>query len=474
MRSSAPDFTEQAAAQEELVGAAANQPIGSSGPPGPKKEIVGEEPLQAQGGARRAPEKAAKADPLASNQWDMQMIGATPSGSYKTQPGSKKVLVGIIDTGVDGNHPDIAPNFVRSLSRNFTTDMPDIDGPCANEPDKSCSDPADVDEGGHGTHVAGTVGSAVNGVGIAGVAPKTGIVNLRAGQDSGYFFLKPSLDALTFAADHGIDVVNMSYYIDPWLYNCRANPADSPQAQQEQRIIIDATQRALDYAHDKGVTLVAAAGNQDDDLGDPEPENGSPDYPAGAAYPRDADNSCLSLPTEGEHVLSITSIGPSERKAYYSNYGISGADLSAPGGDARDPVRPAPTNQILAPWPKALAEAVPATHPTKPSYMTDGNNWWRWIQGTSMASPHAAGVAALVVAEHGKEDRRNRGLTLKPDRVERILRRQATDHACPEPRLFDYPEPTSGEQYTAYCEGSPERNGFYGDGIVDAGAVGGR
>ena len=60
-------------------------------------------------------------------------------------------------------------------------------------------------------------------------------MNLRAGQDSGYFFLSPTVDALTYAGDHGIDVVNMSFYIDPWLYNCRSNPADSPAEQREQR-----------------------------------------------------------------------------------------------------------------------------------------------------------------------------------------------------------------------------------------------
>ena len=63
----------------------------------------------------------------------------------------------MIDTGIDGSHPDIAPNFNRGLSRNWTTDKPDIDGKCKQDPDKSCSDPADVDEDGHGTHVAGTI-----------------------------------------------------------------------------------------------------------------------------------------------------------------------------------------------------------------------------------------------------------------------------------------------------------------------------
>src|ERR671922_59941 len=81
-------------------------------------------------------------------------------------------------------------------------------------------------------------GSTGDGGGMAGVAPNVKLVNIRAGQDSGYFFLQPSVDALTYAADIGVDVVNMSYYIDPWLFNCRNNPADSPEAQAEQRTII--------------------------------------------------------------------------------------------------------------------------------------------------------------------------------------------------------------------------------------------
>ena len=100
-------------------------------------------------------------EPLAAHQWDMRMIHATPDGSYRRERGDRKVLVGIIDTGVDGSHPDIAPNFNKSLSRNFTVDIPTdpvsgepIDGPCGAEPDGSCNDPNDVDENSHGTHVA--------------------------------------------------------------------------------------------------------------------------------------------------------------------------------------------------------------------------------------------------------------------------------------------------------------------------------
>ncbi len=222
-------------------------------------------------------------EPLAGLQWDMQMIHATTDGSYKKERGSRKVRVGIIDTGVDGSHPDIAPNFNRPLSRNFTVDIPLIDGDCAVEPDHSCNDPNDVDENGHGTHVASTIGSPINGLGMAGVAPDVTLVNLRAGQDSGFFFLQPSVDALTYAGDNGVDVVNMSYFIDPWLFNCRANAADSPAEQLEQRTIIEGTQRALDYAHLHGVTLIAAAGNEHTNLAQVSTDSTSPDFPPGTS-----------------------------------------------------------------------------------------------------------------------------------------------------------------------------------------------
>ena len=59
-------------------------------------------------------------------------------------------------------------------------------------------------------------------------------------------------------------------------------------------------------------------------------------------------------------------------------------------------------------------------------------------------------------------------LKLNPDRVEKILRKTATDTPCPNPRLYDYPEPASGDQFTAFCDGPASDNGFYGDGIVNA------
>jgi subtilisin family serine protease len=481
VRSSDRHFIANALGQGALAGAASNRPIGHA----PKaKTWQPQWSVERSGGGSHghghAPAPPSD-DPLAGEQWDMRMIGATPTGSYRKQQGSHKVRVGILDTGVDASHPDIAPNFDHRLSRNFVTDIPAIDGPCEVA---NCHDPADVDQGGHGTHVAGTVGAALNGVGVAGVAPKIDLVNIRAGQDSGFFFLQPSVDALTYAGDHGIDVVNMSYYIDPWLYNCANNPADTPDQQQEQRTIVAATQRALDYARHHGVTLISALGNEDDDLGAPEPDDTSPDYGPVAPYERTIDNAtCLSMPTEGRGVIGVSAVGPSKRKSFYSNYGTEQTDVSAPGGDSRDTLSPPSTNgRVLSSYPESAlkeecvespplctlnADGTPKT-PLVVQSKDDPHVYWRWLQGTSMASPHAVGVAALIVAQYGHRDHRNGGLTLAPSKVEKILRRTATDTPCPDPRLFDYPEPASGDQYTAFCDGPASDNGFYGDGIVNA------
>ena len=176
-------------------------------------------------------------------------------------------------------------------------------------------------------------------------------------------------------------------------------------------------------------------------------------------------------------MLSISALGPSKRKSYYSNYGISGVDLSAPGGDARDSATPATPRwdtRILSSYPAAVAKedlSNPATDPKE--YITDGKgNYWAWAQGTSMASPHAVGVAALVVAEYGAKDKEHGGLTLDPAQTESIMREQATDTPCPAQNPYVYPPPLNPAQYTARCDGTPDRNGFYGDGIVNAAAVG--
>ena len=484
VKSANPAFLSAAAAQKALVGAARNRPIGKlpSGDAAAKEEVerlTAAERAKAEANAEAARAKAGSPqagrvpgqEPLADRQWDMRMIDATPSGSYRVNQGRPGVLVGILDSGIDGNHPDLRGNFNRRLSRNFATDIPLIDGPCEVP---SCVDPRDVDDNGHGTHVAGLVAAELNGLGTAGVAPKVTLVSIRGGQDSGFVFLQPVVDAIVYAGLVGIDVINMSFYIDPWLYNCLDNPADSPEAQAEQRTVRVAVQRSINFARGHGVTPVASMGNQHTDLGHPTADATSPDFPPGSNYPRTVDNSCLTVPTETRGVLSISALGPSFKKADYSNYGIEQTDFSAPGGFFRDYYGSDQYMQLenmnLSTMPTALAEAALEQDPDTPTIVQscrgDVCGYYQYLQGTSMAAPHATGVAALIVSAHGRRDPVHGGLTMSPRVAERVLTRTAKQTPCPFPPIATYPDrdPT----WNATCEGILARNGFYGRGIVNA------
>jgi lantibiotic leader peptide-processing serine protease len=481
VRSSNANFITAVAGKAGVAGAARNRVIGQAPQQNlPKADEV--EGLAAQGGAAKGAADAAnhlRHEPLADKQWGMRMINATPSGSYRIHQGRRSVMVGIMDTGIDGSHPDIRANFNRRLSRNFTTDIPLVDGPCEDEPDQSCHDPADVDEAGHGTHVAGIVGAPINHLGVAGVAPKVTLVNIRAGQDSGFFFLDATINALIYAGDIGLDVVNMSFFTDPWLFNCPNDPTATPAEQIEQRTVIAATQLAVRYARNHGVTLVAALGNESIDLTRPTIDTTSPDFPPGTDRERQVDNSCLIMPTEARGVIGVSSLGPSGRLAYYSNHGIEQTDVSAPGGDRRDffgtPQYMQPENRILSTYPRNVLEEEGLIDengiPTSPLVLRDCRGsvcgYYAYLQGTSMASPHAAGVAALIVSRYGHQDRPGRGWTLSPRRTEQILKATAEDTPCPSPPALVYPDPDL-EGLTNTCEGTLEHNGFYGFGVVDA------
>lgn len=483
-----------------VQGVAADISIGSA-PHRVSPSVVEREHAQSGGSGGHGEARPAKptADPLDHLLWGMQMINAPKA--HATELGDRRVTVGVLDTGIQADHPDLAANVDRSKSRNFTTDIPEIDGPCETA---SCVDPATVDDGGHGTHVAGTIAASLNGFGLSGVAPGVTLVNIRGGQDSGYFFLGPVVNALTYAGDAGLDVVNMSFYVDPWLYNCTGGaPEDSPAAAADQKVIIESVNRALRYANRKGVALIAALGNDHDNVSAPRPDASSPDYdnPANswdtAPYLRTIDNkTCVDLPLEGPNVLGVSALGPSGRKADYSNHATdlkgNEIELSAPGGWFRDGFGTATyrtnENLILSTYPLSVLQeegsvdadgnVTPAGAAlgvikqctTKPIKGAAACGYYAYLQGTSMASPHAAGVAALAVSAHGHSDG-NRGYTLSPESVKRILMSTATDHACPAGGVQAYTQEGRSAEFTATCVGTPAFNGFYGAGIVNAAGV---
>jgi lantibiotic leader peptide-processing serine protease len=433
-------------------------------------------PASRRGGAR-GPE------PLADRQWGMDMIDAPEAHRRATGRG---VDVAIIDTGVDASHPDLAENFDARRSRNFTMDIPAVDGPCEVA---TCIDPANVDHNGHGTHVAGIIGAARNGYGVEGVAPDANLINLRAGNDSGYFFLYETVAALTEAGNLGVDVANMSFYTDPWLWNC-ASRADyvsgdvSDAELAEQATVRELVLAATFYARDRGVTLVGSAGNEHTDLAAATRADAtSPDYPPGTERERVVTSNCLVLPNESPAVIQTVSLGPSQTKSDFSNYGLGAVEISAPGGWFRDffgtPQHRVPENMILSSVSlegaqfRGLVDANgnPVDNTTI-RYCDDEGvcSLYAYFQGTSMASPHTAGVAALVVEAHGRRTRHG-GRALSPDRVRGILFDTAVDHACPAGGVDDYTDEGRPASWNAVCTGTVDNNSTYGEGIVNAAAA---
>jgi subtilisin family serine protease len=321
---------------------------------------------------------------------DMTQIGADKA--WAINQGSKSITVGVLDTGVDDQHPDLKANFDAGRSASCAYGKLDT-RPGAWRP---------IAE--HGTHVAGSIAAAKDGKGIVGVAPGVKVSSIRVAEaGSQLFFPENTVCAFVFAADKGVSITNNSYYVDPWHYLCTADP--------DQDAISEAVRRAVAYSDSKGVVNIAAAGNENADLAAKSADDSSPNDSTPA--PRAIITDCLSLPTELPGVVSVAALDPADVKAAFSNYGTDKITLAAPGVNV---------------------------------YSTVPGGGYQSLDGTSMASPHVAGVAALIRSTNPK---------LTPAQVRDRLATQANDLPCP---------PTSGGQ----CSGTDAKNSYYGEGVVDA------
>jgi subtilisin family serine protease len=399
---------------------------------------------------------ASDSDSLSGLQWDMRQIH-TPQ-AHAITGGSPSVLVGDIDTGVDFNHPDLRQNIDVADSVNCLTGQP-VAGLAAQ------------DGNGHGTHTAGTIAAAANGFGIVGVAPNVRIAAIKAGTDlEGAFFPQAVVCAFVWAGTHHMDVTNNSYFADPYLFNCRNDPT--------QRAIWKSEQRAIRFAMDQGTTVVAAEGNESEDLSHPTMDVTSPDFPPGAAQPREVTNACVVIPVEIPGVIGVTgdsnatqdtSAGqyPDNLKSFYSSYGASSADVVAPGGDSVFGHTAESVNgRVLSTWPATIPCTRSVHEPTcDPTYPTAV---YCYLQGTSMASPHVAGVAALVISEYGSTTSPQNG-KLRPGQVEALIEQTADPQDCPSTLPAGYLTFTGTQSgSTQQCSGGPGHNSWYGNGQVDA------
>lgn len=333
-----------------------------------------------------------------SNRWDMTQIKADKAWAVTT--GSSAVKVGVLDTGVDDLHQDIAPNFNAADSVSCAYGKADT------------RTGAWRPFGDHGTHVAGTIAAAKNGKGVIGVAPSVKISSVRIAEpNTSMFFAENTVCGFMWAGDHGFKVTNNSYYTDPWMFNCPDNA--------DQAAIIEGVKRAQEYAENKGSLQIAAAGNSNYDLANKRTDTSSPND--STPVTRTITNACIDIPTELPGVVTVAAMGNGNVKASYSNFGRSIIDVAAPGGDGASGV-----------------------------YSTLPGGKYGTMNGTSMASPHVAGVAALLASTDP---------AATPADLRARLSSQATDTACPS---------------DSRCTGTTAVNSFFGEGQVDAlKAVGG-
>jgi subtilisin family serine protease len=382
-------------------------------------------------------------DSLGFEQWDKKKLNATTTGTYAIQRGRKDVRVFVIDTGADMTHIDVAPNLDVADSRSFVPSEPTIQ-----------------DFHGHGTWTISAVGAPINGVGISGVAPNVTLVEgkVLAGTGSGLFLWTD--EALIYAGLMHFDVLSASLggYI-PKCGNQHVDADGNPICDHPDYILLN---RATQFARSNGVLPVAALANNGFDVSQ-----------------GDFFRYFVEAPGEIAGWVGVAATGYRDEKAFYSNYGTGKTDVSAPGGSTRNysgvPGSAGPECaphgslcRLIGAW-SSTASSAPSdpveqcTGPggTPPCFL------YGYVQGTSMATPNTAGVAALIISQYGDFTSNNPNKPhMSPTQVEQILQVSANNQPCPEPKTviqgpgFVFP--------TATCQGDTGYNNFFGKGIVDA------
>lgn len=334
-------------------------------------------------------------------QWGSAAIGV--AGAWNAGHRGAGVRIAVLDSGIACAHPDIAPNLLLSESASFVAG----ENVCLSR----------VNAFNHGSHTAGTIASPDNGIGTIGVAPESKLIAVKVlSEITGSGSFGGIIQGIVYAADHDADVINMSLGVRGGL------PVNGPGANDVAELV-NATKRAVAYARAQNAITIVAAGNDGRDL----------DHDSGVKI-CDADGCFVAnlraFPAQLPNVVSVAATAPQgwaldtagadlDVPASYTNYGQSAIALGAPGGDFDLPGTANCTVATLA-RPCWVFDGVFAVGgysqpvPGGPVFAS-----YSWSTGTSMAAPHVAGVAALVIGKHGGE--------LAPSEVERILRASSDD-----------------------------------------------